>query len=156
PLQALRARCLDCCGQQANEVAACSAVECPSWPFRMGTNPWRRPASEARRQAARQAMAQINRRRQQKCGCSSPRAGSPEHGTAPSFATRSEVGLTWTTGQVDRDLETELVRESHADAKGAPAAGPECRQERDTLGSHSDPGMVSPGSVPVINGRPKP
>src|SRR5262249_24820779 len=71
-LYALRAHCLDCCGQQTNEVAACSAVECPSWPFRMGTNPWRRPASEARRQAARQAMAQINRRRQ-KSGCSSPR-----------------------------------------------------------------------------------
>jgi hypothetical protein len=110
PLRALRARCLDCCGQQANEVAACSAVACPSWPFRMGTDPWRKPASEARREAARREMAQINRRRREGGG-SSPRTGSPEHGTAPLLATGSEVGLTSATGRGDRGLETELDRE---------------------------------------------
>jgi hypothetical protein len=36
PLRALRARCLDCCGHQEKEVALCPAVDCPSWPFRMG------------------------------------------------------------------------------------------------------------------------
>ncbi len=42
PLKALRARCLDCCAGQVAEVRKCVAVRCPSWPFRMGRNPWRR------------------------------------------------------------------------------------------------------------------
>ena len=41
PLKAIRARCLDCCCQQPNEVRKCVSVNCPSWPFRMGTNPFR-------------------------------------------------------------------------------------------------------------------
>ena len=44
PLKALRLRCLDCCGggkEAPNEVRLCTAWECPSWPFRMRTNPWR-------------------------------------------------------------------------------------------------------------------
>ena len=41
PLKALRARCLDCCCGSAPEVRKCTAVACPSWPFRMGTNPFR-------------------------------------------------------------------------------------------------------------------
>ncbi len=40
PVTAIRRRCLDCCVYQAGEVRKCVAVECPSWPFRMGVNPW--------------------------------------------------------------------------------------------------------------------
>jgi hypothetical protein len=43
PLRALRLKCLDCCNGSAREVRLCTAVDCPSWPFRMGKNPWRRP-----------------------------------------------------------------------------------------------------------------
>lgn len=53
PGQALRARCIDCCGGSSNEVRLCTAVACPSWPFRMGKNPWRQPLSEAQREARR-------------------------------------------------------------------------------------------------------
>ncbi len=42
PLRALRARCLDCCCGSTSEVRKCVAVDCPSWPFRMGTNPFRK------------------------------------------------------------------------------------------------------------------
>jgi len=51
PLRALRARCLDCCCGQPNEVRKCISVDCPSWPFRMGKNPFRRKPkmSEAER-----------------------------------------------------------------------------------------------------------
>ncbi len=42
PVKALRARCLDCCCGDASEVRKCVATECPSWPFRMGTNPFRK------------------------------------------------------------------------------------------------------------------
>jgi hypothetical protein len=41
PLMALRARCLDCCCGVASEVRKCTAVNCPSWLFRMGINPFR-------------------------------------------------------------------------------------------------------------------
>src|SRR6516165_11836169 len=83
PLQAHRARCLDCCADQANEVALCTAVRCPAWPFRMGTNPWRQPASDTRREAARRTMAGINARRPKRDGTGMA-ASPPEHGIAPS------------------------------------------------------------------------
>jgi hypothetical protein len=41
PLKALQLRCLDCCCGNPNEVRKCTAVACPSWPFRMGVNPFR-------------------------------------------------------------------------------------------------------------------
>ena len=59
PLKALRARCIDCCAGSANEVRLCTAVSCPAWPFRLGSSPWRPPASEARREAQRQAGARL-------------------------------------------------------------------------------------------------
>ena len=53
PLRALRLKCLDCCNGSSQEVRLCTAVDCPSWPFRMGRNPWSGPASEARREHGR-------------------------------------------------------------------------------------------------------
>jgi len=58
PLQANRARCLECCCYQPSEVRRCVSVNCPSWPFRMGWNPWRdrsatvNEAVRAKREAA--------------------------------------------------------------------------------------------------------
>ena len=110
PLRALRARCLDCCAGQANEVAACPVVECPSWPFRMGTNPWRKPASVARRASARRTMERINARR--KGGGGENAAGPPGDGTAPRLAKGGEVAPTWTTARVEPSPETEPHREN--------------------------------------------
>ena len=45
PLRALRLKCLDCCNDSAQEGRLCTAVDCPSWPFRMCKNPWRAPLS---------------------------------------------------------------------------------------------------------------
>jgi len=42
PVKAIRAKCLDCCCAQADEVRKCVATDCPSWPFRMGSNPFRK------------------------------------------------------------------------------------------------------------------
>jgi hypothetical protein len=109
PLQALRARCLDCCVYQEKEVALCPAVDCPSWPFRMGTDPWRKPASQARREAARRTMTDINARRRKRDGTERA-AGPPEHGTAPSPATGSGVVPTWATARVDQASEGERHR----------------------------------------------
>jgi hypothetical protein len=54
PLRALRLKCLDCCNGSAREVRLCTAVDCPSWPFRMGKNPWRSVLTDEER-AERQA-----------------------------------------------------------------------------------------------------
>jgi hypothetical protein len=109
PLEALRKRCLDCCGQQAKEVALCPAVGCPSWVFRMGTDPWRKPASEARREAARRTMVKLNVERRKRNG--GPSASPPDHGTAASPAPGSGVAPTWATAREDRTPETGLHRE---------------------------------------------
>ena len=109
PLQALRARCLDCCGDQEKEVALCPAVDCPSWPFRMGTDPWRKSASAARREAARKAMTALNARRQ-KGGGTAPSASAPDNGIAPSSAAGSGGAPAWATGRADQIPGTVLHR----------------------------------------------
>jgi hypothetical protein len=53
PLKALRLRCIDCCADQPSEVRLCTAVACPSWPFRMGANPWSKERSEAQQRHTR-------------------------------------------------------------------------------------------------------
>jgi hypothetical protein len=58
PMRALRLKCLDCCNGSGQEVRLCTAVDCPSWPFRMGKNPWRAPASEAKREHGRKLAVQ--------------------------------------------------------------------------------------------------
>jgi hypothetical protein len=60
PLAALRARCLDCCAGSPSEVRLCTAVRCPARPFRMGSSPWRAPASEAQREASRRNAARMH------------------------------------------------------------------------------------------------
>ena len=57
PLKALRLRCIDCCAGSASEVRLCVSVTCPSWPFRMGENPWRAAPSESKREQARALTA---------------------------------------------------------------------------------------------------
>ena len=39
PLKAIRAKCLDCCCNQAVEVRLCAAENCPLWEYRMGHRP---------------------------------------------------------------------------------------------------------------------
>ena len=39
PLKAIRAKCLDCCCAQPEEVRLCPAEGCPVHPFRAGKNP---------------------------------------------------------------------------------------------------------------------
>jgi|SRR6516165_1495027 hypothetical protein len=54
PLEAIRARCLDCCAGSPREVGKCMALRCPSWPFRMGNHPYRKRPSDEQRQAMRE------------------------------------------------------------------------------------------------------
>lgn len=40
--KAIKAKCLDCCGFQKEEVKQCTCVVCPLWPFRLGKNPYKK------------------------------------------------------------------------------------------------------------------
>ena len=42
PLKAIREKCLDCSCGNAAEVRKCVAIDCTLWPYRMGTNPFRK------------------------------------------------------------------------------------------------------------------
>lgn len=39
PMQAIRAKCLDCMCGQANEVKQCPSSDCPLYDYRTGHNP---------------------------------------------------------------------------------------------------------------------
>ena len=41
PVKAIRAFCLECCGDNRNDVRDCTAPNCALYPFRMGKNPYR-------------------------------------------------------------------------------------------------------------------
>ena len=64
-LAVIRAKCLDCCVYQVEEVRKCAAVVCPNWPYRMGTNPFykRELTDEQRAAQAERARASLKRRR---------------------------------------------------------------------------------------------
>ena len=59
PVKAIRAKCLDCCCGQANEVRECPITDCPLYAFRFGKNPYRKKVelTEEQRERLRQAGA---------------------------------------------------------------------------------------------------
>lgn len=65
PIKALRAKCLDCSGGSYLEVMHCQVGGCPSYPFRLGHDPWRKKAevTEAQRAEKSERMRAINARK---------------------------------------------------------------------------------------------
>jgi hypothetical protein len=96
PLKALRARCIDCCADQPSEVRLCTAVACPSWPFRMGSNPWQAPLSaevlEARRRGGHRTAAQ-RRNSSQGAGSGTERVLPATIPPADAPASRTELAV---------------------------------------------------------------
>jgi hypothetical protein len=86
PLKALRARCIDCKAGELSEVRRCAHLDCPAWPYRMGTNPWQAPLSpeilEARRRGGRRRAAQFEKSAQE--------AGSDAERTLPAATLPAE------------------------------------------------------------------
>jgi len=63
PVKAIRARCLDCCCGDASEVRKCVSTDCASWPFRIGTNPFRKKMQlSADERLRRKALLQPHRK----------------------------------------------------------------------------------------------
>lgn len=91
PLEALQARCLDCCCNDASEVRKCVATDCPSWPFRMGNNPFRKKImlSEAERQR-RTALLQAARPQVESKSPDSGLHTAPRHGSNPQQQIREK------------------------------------------------------------------
>jgi hypothetical protein len=46
-LAVIRQNCIECAGGSQAEVRRCGMAQCPFWPYRMGTNPFAAPRSEA-------------------------------------------------------------------------------------------------------------
>lgn len=42
PVKAIQAYCLNCVGNQKQEVILCPSKDCNLYPFRLGTNPYRK------------------------------------------------------------------------------------------------------------------
>ena len=65
PVKAIRAKCLDCCCDNANEVRLCPATTCPLYPFRMGHNPFRpkREYTDEERQIMRERLNKAREKR---------------------------------------------------------------------------------------------
>ena len=67
PIKAIRAKCLDCCCDQREEVKLCPAKDCPLWPYRMGKNPNRkRTMTDEQRKAAAERLAKAREVREAK------------------------------------------------------------------------------------------
>lgn len=67
-LKAVRAKCLDCCCWQPNEVKLCPATQCPLYEFRFGKNPYRkkRVLSEEQLEKQREALKKARENRKDK------------------------------------------------------------------------------------------
>ncbi|WP_319544226.1 hypothetical protein [uncultured Pseudodesulfovibrio sp.] len=61
PLQAIRAKCVDCSGWSTKEVRKCELEDCPLHDFRMGKNPHRkkRVLTEAQRKELASRLPQF-------------------------------------------------------------------------------------------------
>ena len=97
PLRALRLKCLDCCNGSAQEVRLCTAVDCPSWPFRMGKSPWSAPVSDARREHGRRLGLERARNRTEPLSekdetDASPSDGVTGPGELPAGSSPMETG----------------------------------------------------------------
>lgn len=67
PVKAIRAKCLDCCCNQINEVKECPVQNCAIWPFRLGKNPYRAKTTMAEEQK-QAAVARLRAAREAKKG----------------------------------------------------------------------------------------
>ena len=67
PVQAIRAKCIDCCCGQVAEVKLCPAEDCPIWPFRLGKNPFRakREMTDEQRERMRAVLDEARKKKEQ-------------------------------------------------------------------------------------------
>lgn len=64
PIKAIKAKCLNCCCGQREEVKLCPVKDCPLWQFRLGKNPNRsRNMTDEQKRAASERLAKARAKR---------------------------------------------------------------------------------------------
>ena len=63
PIKAIRAKCLDCCCDQANEVKNCPCDDCTLYQYRLGRNPNIKPRELSDEQRAKRSEIMKNIRK---------------------------------------------------------------------------------------------
>lgn len=65
PVKAIRKKCYDCSGWSYTEAERCQVKDCPLYPFRKGTNPFRKKKkmTEAQKEAARKRLAEARKKK---------------------------------------------------------------------------------------------
>lgn len=75
PIKAIRARCLDCCAGQPQEVRYCTIPDCSLYPYRMG----KRPKNEGQEQTTDNSASKAAELKKREIAHSfSARNGMPE------------------------------------------------------------------------------
>jgi hypothetical protein len=90
-LAVIRARCMDCCGEQPDEVRKCVAITWVNWPYRMGANPFRKQNLSDEERAARGERLRQSRERlsAEANPLAANSASSPDAPPAPSEGVRA-------------------------------------------------------------------
>lgn len=69
PVKAIRAFCIECCGNSASEVKLCPSVNCALYPFRFGKNPYRttvkRELTEEQREELRERLRKMREKQKE-------------------------------------------------------------------------------------------
>ena len=60
-LRVIRTNCIECQGGSEAEVRRCKLSLCPFWPYRMASNPFAAPKSEAQLAAAQNTAARLHK-----------------------------------------------------------------------------------------------
>ena len=65
PLDAIHEKCLDCSVYDEKEVKLCPCTDCTLWPFRFGTNPYKRKKemTEEQKKAAAERLRNVRKTR---------------------------------------------------------------------------------------------
>ena len=66
PLKAIKKNCLECCGDNQNEVKLCTATSCPLYSFRLGKNPFRKKKTDNLTEEEKQKYKEEIRKRFEK------------------------------------------------------------------------------------------
>jgi len=67
PVKAIRAKCIDCCGNMPSLVADCDIQSCAIHPFRMGRNPFRKQRKIGEAECAAMSLHLAAHRRAKSC-----------------------------------------------------------------------------------------
>jgi hypothetical protein len=93
-LRVIRTNCIECVGGSEAEVRRCRLLHCPFWPYRMATNPFAAPRSEAQLTHAKNRAAALRKasRLEREIQEGSPQGVEPRGRPSEPFSPERAVG----------------------------------------------------------------